>query len=70
MPRHITSDEMAALLKILDLTEDAIDREPSLNLQEVTELQDGAKHENAMPDRDANRFVEQITAAMLKFRLQ
>jgi hypothetical protein len=73
MPLHMTCDEMAALLKILDSAERTIDEGPTLNLQKATELQDAAKRrsENAsIPDRNANRFVEQIAAAMLKFRVQ
>jgi hypothetical protein len=69
MPVH----EMAALLKILDFAERTIDGEPILNLQKAAELQDAAKPglENAsIPDRNFNRFVEQIAAAMMKFRTQ
>jgi hypothetical protein len=73
MPVDMTCDEMAAFLKILDSAERTIDEGPVLNLQKATELQDAAKRrlENAsMPDRNANRFGEQIAAAMLKFRVQ
>jgi hypothetical protein len=66
-------DEMAALLKILDSAERPIDEGPIPNLREATELQDAAKRKlenTSIPDRNANRFVEQIAAAMLKLRVQ
>jgi hypothetical protein len=72
MPVHITCDEMAVLLKTLDSAERTIDEGPVLNLQKLA-AQNATRPrlENAsMPDRNANRFVEQIAAAMLKFRVQ
>jgi hypothetical protein len=73
MPRHMTSDEIAALLKILDMAERTIDEGPVSNNQKSSELRDDAKPgfgSVTTPDRNANRFVEQIEAAMTKFRVQ
>ena len=73
MPRHMTSDEMAALLKILDTVERTIDEGPVSDIQNLTELPNNAKPElgnPAMPDRNTNRFVERIAAAMMKLRVQ
>jgi hypothetical protein len=68
----MTSDEMAALLKILDTAERTIDEEP-VSYQKSSELRHDARPgfgSVATPDRNANRFVEQIEAAMTKFRVQ
>jgi hypothetical protein len=73
MPVNMASDEMAALLKILDTVEHTIDEGPISNIQKLTELPDDAKPElgnAATPDRNTNRFVERIAAAMMKLRVQ
>jgi hypothetical protein len=73
MPKHLTSDQIAALLKILDTAERTIDERPISNGQNSTELRDDARPGGGSvttPDRNANRFVEQIEAAMTKFRVQ
>ena len=73
MPVNMASDEMAALLKILDTVERTIDEGPVSDIQNLTELPNNAKPElgnPAMPDRNTNRFVERIAAAMMKLRVQ
>lgn len=73
MPRQMTSGEIAALLKILDTAERTIDEGPVSNDQKSSELRHHAKPgfgSVTTPDRNANRFVEQIEAAMTKFRVQ
>ena len=73
MPSGIASDEMAGLLKILDIVERTIDEGHTSNIQQLTALPDSAKlnlADSATPDRTMHRFVEQIAAAMMKHRLQ
>ena len=71
MPVNMASDEMAALLKILDTVEHTIDEGPVSNIQNLTELPNSAKPElGNPPDRNTNRFVERIAAAMMKLRVQ
>ena len=69
----MTSDEMAALLQILDKVEQAIDRGPIAGLRQLAELHGEAKSklENpATPDRSHNPFVDRIATAMTKLRAQ
>jgi hypothetical protein len=73
MPKQMTSDEMATLLKILDTAERTIEKVPGLNNQKSTEFWGDDKPglgNVATTDRNTNHFVEQIAAAMTKFRVQ
>jgi hypothetical protein len=67
MPADL-SNEMAALLRVLENVERAIDERP---LRQLAELHDEAKSELAKStfgDQCANPFAERIATAMLKLR--
>jgi hypothetical protein len=73
MRADLTSDEMAALLQILERAERTIDKLPISTLRKLAELHDEAKSELGNPaaaDRSANPFVERIATAMMKLRAQ
>jgi hypothetical protein len=67
------SNEMAALLRVLENVERTIHQRPISTLQELSQLHDEAKlivANSASEDRYANPFVERIATAMLKLRNQ
>ena len=70
MPAQTTSDEIAALLKILDTVERRIAGEPVSNIQQLNEIHEDELANSATPDRSKNRFVERIAAAMVKLSVQ
>jgi len=67
------SNEMAALLRVLENVERAIHQRPISTLQELAKLHDETKLKvanSASEDRYANPLVERIATAMLKLRNQ
>ena len=72
MPANL-SNEMAALLRVLEKVEHAIEERPISTLRQLAELHDEAKSElanSAIEDRCANPFVERIATALSKRRNQ
>jgi hypothetical protein len=73
MPADLSSDDMAALLHILEKVERKLDQAPLSNLRQLAELHHEARSElsnPAAPDQSANRIVERIATAMTKVRVQ
>jgi hypothetical protein len=67
------SDEMVALLRVLENVERAFHQRPVSTFQELAELHDKTKLKVAnlaSEDRYANPLVERIATAMLKLRNQ
>ena len=72
MPANL-SNEMAALLSVLERVEHASDERPISTLRQLAELHDEAKSELAhsvTEDRCENPFVERIATALWKLRNQ
>ena len=72
MPTDTLSNEMAALLRVLENVEHAIDEGRISTFRQLTELHK-TKPELANygpEDQCANRFVDRIAGAMLKYRNQ
>jgi hypothetical protein len=73
MRPDLTSQEMAALLQILERVERAIDEAPVSSLRQLAELHDEPRSKVATAptvDQPPNRFVERIAAAMMRVRVQ
>jgi len=73
MRPDLTSQEMAALLQILERVERAIDEAPVSSLRQLAELHDEPRSQLATAptvDQPPNRFVERIAAAMMRVRVQ
>jgi hypothetical protein len=74
MPVDSLSNDMAALLRVLELFEHSLDERPISTLRQLAELHDEAESELTNPtgaaDRSGNPFVERIATAMTKLRAQ
>jgi hypothetical protein len=73
MPAETPFNEMAALLRVLENVERAVDERRISTVRQLTELQGRTKSELAnsgSEDQCANPFVDRIAAAMLKLRNQ
>jgi hypothetical protein len=70
MPADSLSDDIAGLLRVLEEFERSIGKRPMLTHGQPTKSDNETVSKTACNDRNENRFVERIAAAMSKRRVQ